>query len=156
MPRDAIDHTTIEFDDAKAIGELSERLQALMRKVKIRAAPLARRAGRNESAVRDILRGRSKNPGIITMRRIAKALDMSPVDVLHGPAEVVDSKIGAEIALSALGMAAAVCEEQANGCALLHRSDPGRGWDAAEEVARRCAALIMSEDADEDESCETS
>ena len=39
-----------------------------------RASSLALAAGLNESAVRDILRGRSQNPGIVTLHRLALAL----------------------------------------------------------------------------------
>lgn len=44
----------------------------------VKAAPLARRAQLNESAVRDILRGRSRNPGIVTLTKIAGVLNLRP------------------------------------------------------------------------------
>ena len=49
-----------------------------MREHSIKAAPLARAADLNESAVRDILRGRSKNPGIVTLQKIAGVLNLRP------------------------------------------------------------------------------
>lgn len=49
-----------------------------MQEHQVRAAPLARSADLNESAVRDILRGRSKNPGIVTLQKIASVLNLRP------------------------------------------------------------------------------
>lgn len=60
------------------IFTLTERLKYLMKKHQVRAAPLARAASLNESAVRDILRGRSKNPGIVTLQKIASVLNLRP------------------------------------------------------------------------------
>lgn len=60
------------------IQTLQSRLNVLMREYRIKAAPLARAADLNESAVRDILRGRSKNPGIVTLQKIAAVLDLRP------------------------------------------------------------------------------
>ncbi|MCI4661639.1 MAG: helix-turn-helix transcriptional regulator [Neomegalonema sp.] len=63
------------------IERLNDRLKELMKEHGVKAAPLARRAQLNESAVRDILRGRSKNPGIVTLERIAGVLDLRPSDL---------------------------------------------------------------------------
>ena len=60
------------------VDVITERLKQLMREHSIKAAPLARAADLNESAVRDILRGRSKNPGIVTLEKIASVLDLRP------------------------------------------------------------------------------
>ncbi len=60
------------------IDVLTQRLRDLMEEHRIRAAPLARRAQLNESAVRDILRGRSKNPGIVTLQKIAGVMNLRP------------------------------------------------------------------------------
>lgn len=60
------------------IATLTERIKTLMREHRVKAAPLARRAELNESAVRDILRGRSKNPGIVTLYKIASVLNLRP------------------------------------------------------------------------------
>lgn len=60
------------------IDVLTDRLRVLMREYNVKAAPLARRAQLNESAVRDILRGRSKNPGIVTLKKIASVLNLRP------------------------------------------------------------------------------
>lgn len=60
------------------ISVLTEKLKLLMTEHQIRAAPLARRAQLNESAVRDILRGRSKNPGIVTLQKIAGVMNLRP------------------------------------------------------------------------------
>lgn len=49
-----------------------------MREHRVKAAPLARAAKLNESAVRDILRGRSRNPGIVTLSKIASVLKLRP------------------------------------------------------------------------------
>lgn len=57
---------------------LTDRLKVLMKEHGVKAAPLARRAQLNESAVRDILRGRSKNPGIVTLTKIAGVLNLRP------------------------------------------------------------------------------
>lgn len=58
------------------VDVLTDRLRALMKEHGVKAAPLARRAQLNESAVRDILRGRSKNPGIVTLSKIAGVLNL--------------------------------------------------------------------------------
>lgn len=60
------------------IDVLTQKLRDLMHEHQIRAAPLARRAALNESAVRDILRGRSKNPGIVTLQKIAGVMNLRP------------------------------------------------------------------------------
>ena len=60
------------------VDKLTDRLRHLMVEHNIKAAPLARAAQLNESAVRDILRGRSRNPGIVTLERIAKVLHLRP------------------------------------------------------------------------------
>lgn len=60
------------------IEVLTDRLRVLMREHNVKAAPLARRAQLNESAVRDILRGRSKNPGIVTLKKISDVLNLRP------------------------------------------------------------------------------
>ena len=44
----------------------------------VRAAPLSIAANLNDAAVRDILVGRSGNPGVITLDRLAAALDIAP------------------------------------------------------------------------------
>lgn len=60
------------------VDVLTDRLKVLMKEHGIKAAPLARRAQLNESAVRDILRGRSRNPGIVTLTKIASVLNLRP------------------------------------------------------------------------------
>lgn len=60
------------------IDTLNDRLRIVMRDYQVKAAPLARAAQLNESAVRDILRGRSKNPGIVTLSKIAGVLNLRP------------------------------------------------------------------------------
>ncbi len=60
------------------VDTLTDRLRALMKEHRVKAAPLARAANLNESAVRDILRGRSKNPGIVTLKKIASVLNLRP------------------------------------------------------------------------------
>lgn len=62
----------------EVVDVLTERLKMLMEEHQIKAAPLARAADLNESAVRDILRGRSKNPGIVTLQKIAAVLNLRP------------------------------------------------------------------------------
>lgn len=71
----------------EVIDVLQERLRDLMREKRIKAAPLARRASLNESAVRDILRGRSRNPGIVTLQRLAAVLEV-PTSALFESGEV--------------------------------------------------------------------
>lgn len=60
------------------VDTLTDRLKILMKEYRVKAAPLARAAKLNESAVRDILRGRSKNPGIVTLKKIASVLNLRP------------------------------------------------------------------------------
>lgn len=64
--------------DTDIIATLNDRLRTLMLEHRVKAAPLARAARLNESAVRDILRGRSKNPGIVTLKKIASVLNLRP------------------------------------------------------------------------------
>ena len=66
------------------VDVLTERLKVLMKEYGVKAAPLARRATLNESAVRDILRGRSKNPGIVTLQKIASVLKLRPSALFEG------------------------------------------------------------------------
>lgn len=81
----------IENDDVALIEGVRSRIIAAMAAQQIRAAPLAKRAGLNESAVRDILRGRSLNPGIVTMRKIADALEVRPGWLAFGEGDAHDS-----------------------------------------------------------------
>ncbi len=67
------------------IDVLTDRLRVLMKEYGVKAAPLARRAQLNESAVRDILRGRSKNPGIVTLKKIASVLNLRPSALFEAP-----------------------------------------------------------------------
>ncbi|MEL6977713.1 MAG: helix-turn-helix transcriptional regulator [Pseudomonadota bacterium] len=60
------------------VDTLTDRLRVLMKEHRVKAAPLARAAELNESAVRDILRGRSRNPGIVTLKKIASVLNLRP------------------------------------------------------------------------------
>lgn len=60
------------------VETLTDRLRILMKEYRVKAAPLARAANLNESAVRDILRGRSRNPGIVTLKKIASVLNLRP------------------------------------------------------------------------------
>lgn len=90
------------------IDVLTDRLRILMREHGVKAAPLARRAQLNESAVRDILRGRSKNPGIVTLNKIASVMNLRPsalfeaqvgwpiLGVIEGEGEVRDVNPGEE------------------------------------------------------------
>ena len=64
-----------------ALDHCKSRLRALMAERRIKPAPLARAAGLNESAVRDILRGRSQNPGLLTLTRIAGALKVTTAEL---------------------------------------------------------------------------
>lgn len=66
------------------LDTLTSRLKDLMREKGVKAAPLARSANLNESAVRDILRGRSKNPGIVTLQKIASVMDLRPSALYEG------------------------------------------------------------------------
>ena len=56
------------------ISLLQQRLRKIMDEQGYRPAPLARAANLNEGAVRDIIRGRSNNPGIVTLAKIARVL----------------------------------------------------------------------------------
>jgi transcriptional regulator with XRE-family HTH domain len=67
------------------IDVLNDRIRHLMHEHNVRAAPLARRAQLNESAVRDILRGRSRNPGIVTLQKIASVLNLRPSALFEAP-----------------------------------------------------------------------
>ena len=75
---------------------INDRLKILMKEHGVKAAPLARKAALNESAVRDILRGRSKNPGIVTLKKIASVLNLRPSALFEaGQAWPITGKIAA-------------------------------------------------------------
>lgn len=57
-------------------------LDALMRERKIDAAKLARDAGMNRTGVYDILSGKSLNPRLDTLAKLAGALRVSPAALL--------------------------------------------------------------------------
>lgn len=79
------------------VDTLTDRLRILMREHKVKAAPLARAAKLNESAVRDILRGRSKNPGIVTLKKIASVLNLRPSALFEaGQSWPIAGSIGAD------------------------------------------------------------
>lgn len=65
------------------LARLIARLRAEMEARDFRAAPLARAARLNEGAVRDILRGRSMNPGIFTLKAIADVMDISLLSLIQ-------------------------------------------------------------------------
>lgn len=65
-------------DNKEVIDRLTDRLTTEMNRRSWKASPLSKAAGLNESAVRDILRGRSQNPGIVTISRIAELLEVRP------------------------------------------------------------------------------
>ena len=85
------------------VDTLTDRLRVLMKEHRVKAAPLARAAHLNESAVRDILRGRSKNPGIVTLKKIASVLNLRPSALFEaGQAWPVVGAIGADGVISAV------------------------------------------------------
>ncbi len=63
---------------------LSERLKYVLENSSLNAKSLSLRAGLNETAIGDILRGRSKNPRIDTLKKIAHALDVNHQWLLDG------------------------------------------------------------------------
>ena len=67
------------------IDTLKDRLRAAMADRALRPAPLSRAAGLNESAVRDILRGRSCNPGVVTLSRLAGVLKIRSAALIESP-----------------------------------------------------------------------
>ena len=85
------------------VDTLTDRLKVLMKEHRVKAAPLARAAHLNESAVRDILRGRSKNPGIVTLKKIASVLNLRPSALFEaGQGWPVVGAIGADGVISPL------------------------------------------------------
>lgn len=75
------------------INTIRDSLQRAMERRGIGAKPLARAAGLNETAVRDVLK-RSDNPGIGTLLKIADALDVSASEIFGGRVPLL-GKIGA-------------------------------------------------------------
>ena len=57
-------------------------LDAIMREREIDASRLARDAGMNRTGVYDILSGKSQNPRLDTLAKLAKALQVSPAALL--------------------------------------------------------------------------
>lgn len=60
------------------------RLRALMKERGISARALSRAAGLNESGVRDVLSGKSRDPGTATLAAIARALNVGLDELLAG------------------------------------------------------------------------
>lgn len=60
-------------------------LRRLLEETGLKAAPAARAAGLSESAIRDILRDRSKNPGIETLDKIACVFGISLEELIRAP-----------------------------------------------------------------------
>lgn len=63
---------------------IKERIEFIMQERGLRAKELSSKANLNETAIRDILKGRSKNPRIDTTRKIAKALNIRHEWLLDG------------------------------------------------------------------------
>lgn len=70
----------------KLIESIQENLQTRMEDKDLSPHELERKAGLKESAVRNILSGRSSNPGIESLTAIADTLDCS-IDDLVGKTE---------------------------------------------------------------------
>lgn len=60
---------------------LAERLKIRMQSCGLNPYSTARKAGLGASYVRDIIRGKVKDPGVDRLRRLAEALDMSLADL---------------------------------------------------------------------------
>ncbi len=69
------------------IENLQEQIEVRMQDKNLNARELERRAGLKISAVRNILSGASKNPGIEVIAAIAKLLDCSTDELLGIPQE---------------------------------------------------------------------
>lgn len=69
--------------DAQIMDAVRANIRRLMAERGVRPAPLARRAGLNEGAVRDILRGKSNNTGIVTLARLAEALGVEIAEMIE-------------------------------------------------------------------------
>jgi transcriptional regulator with XRE-family HTH domain len=65
---------------------MARALRARMAERKIGQKELAKRAGVNETYVRDILKGRSRNPQAAKLARVAAALDCEIHDLMPDPA----------------------------------------------------------------------
>ena len=73
------------------VDAVRDRLRAAMAAKGVAAKPLAKKAKLGETAVRDLLEGRSDNPRIKTLSAIAGALGVS-LDYLLGT-DIVPSKV---------------------------------------------------------------
>ena len=67
---------------------LADRLRSRARQLGLSPARIAELAGVNGSFVRDILRGRSLNPGPARLDRVAEVLNVSREWLLHGVGEI--------------------------------------------------------------------
>lgn len=63
---------------------LQNRLEQALEHRNIKPKTLSLKAGLNETAIRDILKGRSQNPRTDTVRKIAEALHIRPEWLLNG------------------------------------------------------------------------
>lgn len=73
------------------IALVKANLALWMEEREMRSAPLSRAAGLNESAARDILRDKSRNPGVVTLARLADALGIELVDLIE-PIEAASAR----------------------------------------------------------------
>lgn len=80
--------------DLPAISRrVANRLEELMVERETNPTEVARRAGLNYTAVRDIILGKSRAPTIVTLDKIARALNVSSVALLSGEAITPDSEL---------------------------------------------------------------
>lgn len=84
------------FEDGGIIPRVSrvnrERLRELVAEVGPSARAISLRAGQGPTAIKDILSGRSRNPGVATLQRIAEALGVPLAELMDGdPAELTST-----------------------------------------------------------------
>lgn len=70
------------------IERMIRRIESLMAEKNVKPAPLAKAAQLNVSAIRDIFRGRSQNPGVVTIEKIARMLGTTSSYLLRPDADV--------------------------------------------------------------------
>lgn len=68
-------------------ARMEMRIRTRMRELKLSQRGAAMKAGLGEDYVRDILRGRIREPSFVKLQALAKALDVSPAWLLGGTAE---------------------------------------------------------------------
>lgn len=72
------------MDEAKMIQEMAERVRGRRKELRLSVLETSVLAGVHEQTLYSVEEGQTKNPGVITLARIADALKVSPGWLIYG------------------------------------------------------------------------